>query len=132
MGSVRELRLVLTVADFDAALAFYRDALGLEELDAWEAEEGGRIAILAAGDATIELVDEGQARAIDAIEVGKRVAGPVRLALEVADSAAMVTRLSAAGATVLAGPIETPWKDRNVRLLAPGGMQLTLFTVLDD
>jgi catechol 2,3-dioxygenase-like lactoylglutathione lyase family enzyme len=40
MQPVRELRLVLTVEDFDAALAFYRDALGLEPLDAWEAEEG--------------------------------------------------------------------------------------------
>jgi len=27
-----ELRLVLTVTDFDQALTFYRDALGLEEL----------------------------------------------------------------------------------------------------
>jgi catechol 2,3-dioxygenase-like lactoylglutathione lyase family enzyme len=29
-----ELRLVLTVADFEEAIAFYRDALGLEELPA--------------------------------------------------------------------------------------------------
>jgi hypothetical protein len=28
--------------------------------------------------------------------------------------------------------VETPWKDRNVRVQAPDGMQLTLFTVLDD
>jgi catechol 2,3-dioxygenase-like lactoylglutathione lyase family enzyme len=35
-----ELRLVLTVADFQQALAFYRDALGLEELPAWE-DQGG-------------------------------------------------------------------------------------------
>ena len=30
MPAVRQLRLVVTVDDFDAALAFYRDALGLE------------------------------------------------------------------------------------------------------
>jgi lactoylglutathione lyase len=131
MGSVRELRLVLTVADFDAALAFYRDALGLEEHDAWESD-GGRIAILDAGAATIELVDDDQAGAIDAIEVGHRVAGQVRLALEVADSAEVAGRLAAAGADVLGGPVVTPWNDRNVRLRAPDGMQLTLFTVLHD
>jgi lactoylglutathione lyase len=131
MEPVRELRLVLTVEDFDAAVAFYRDALGLEPLDAWEAEEGGRIVILAAGNATLELVDEGQARAIDMIEVGQRVAGPVRIAFEVADSAASAERLREAGAELLGGPVETPWKDLNVRLRAPDGMQLTLFTVLE-
>ena len=36
MGAVEELRLVLTVSDFDAAVALYRDALGLPELEAWE------------------------------------------------------------------------------------------------
>src|SRR5687767_7880373 len=124
MGAVKELRLVVTVEDFDAALAFYREALGLEEREAWEAQ-AGRVAILDAGAATIELVDEVQAAEIDRIEVGRRVAGPVRVALEVADSAATAERLADAGAEIVAGPVETPWKDRNVRLLAPDGMQLT-------
>jgi lactoylglutathione lyase len=128
---VRELRLVLTVEDFDAALAFYRDALGLEEVAAWEAQEG-RIVLLGAGQATLELVDEAQAAAIDEIEVGRRVAGPVRIAFEVPDSAAAAERLAAAGAEQLAEPVETPWRDRNVRLRAPDGMQLTLFTPLGD
>jgi catechol 2,3-dioxygenase-like lactoylglutathione lyase family enzyme len=130
MDAVRELRLVLTVEDFEAALAFYRDALGLEEIHAWEAQ-AGRIAILGAGTATLELVDEAQAAAIDEIEVGRRVAGPVRIALEVGDSAAVAERLAEAGGERLGGPVETPWDDRNVRVRAPDGMQLTLFTVLD-
>jgi lactoylglutathione lyase len=130
-GPVGELRLVLTVEDFETALSFYRDTLGLEPLHAWEAEEDGRVAILAAGKATLELVDEGQARAIDLIEVGRRVAGPVRVALAVQDSGATAERLVEAGAELLGGPVETPWKDLNVRLRAPDGMQLTLFTVLD-
>jgi lactoylglutathione lyase len=129
MGAVRELRLVLTVEDFDAALAFYRDALGLEQLDELVVN-GGRLALLGAGRATIELVDEAQAEAIDGIEVGRRVAGPVRLALEVDDSAATAERLSDAGGQLLTGPVETPWRHRNVRLRGPDGMQLTLFTVL--
>jgi catechol 2,3-dioxygenase-like lactoylglutathione lyase family enzyme len=121
---------VLTVEDFDAAVAFYRDELGLEEVHAWEAQ-AGRIAILGAGSATIELVDEAQASAIDTIEVGRRVAGPVRIAFEVADSAALGEQLREVGAEVLGGPVETPWNDRNVRLRAPDGMQLTLFTILE-
>jgi lactoylglutathione lyase len=127
-----ELRLVLTVADFDEALALYRDALGLREREAWEAEgEDARIAILDVERATLELVNEAQAAAIDRIEVGKRVAGPVRIAFEVDDSEAVARRLVEAGAEQLAEPVTTPWNDRNVRLRAPDGMQLTLFTGLD-
>jgi lactoylglutathione lyase len=125
-----ELRLVLTVDDFDEALAFYRDALGLPELAAWESTGEARIRLLDAGRATLELVNEAQAAAIDEIEVGERVAGPVRVAFEVDDSPAVAARLVAAGAEQLAAPVVTPWNDRNVRLRAPDGMQLTLFTVV--
>lgn len=126
-----ELRLVLTVDDFDRALAFYRDALGLPVAAAWEAEGDARIMLLDAGRATLELVNEAQAAAIDEIEVGSRVAGPVRIAFEVDDSDAVAARLVAAGAEQLADVVVTPWNDRNVRLRAPDGMQLTLFTVVD-
>jgi catechol 2,3-dioxygenase-like lactoylglutathione lyase family enzyme len=126
-----ELRLVLTVDDFDQALAFYRDALGLPELAAWESSGDARIILLDAGRATLELVNEEQAAAIDEIEVGARVPGPVRVAFEVDDSSALAARLVAAGAEQLAEPVVTPWNDRNVRLRAPDGMQLTLFTVVD-
>jgi lactoylglutathione lyase len=129
-GEVRELRVALTVDDYDEALAFYREALGLPQLEAWEAPEG-RVAILDAGRATLELLDAGQAELVDEIEVGRRVAGPVRLALEVGDSEAVAERLVRGGAEQLAEPVVTPWRDRNVRLQAPDGMQLTLFTVLE-
>jgi lactoylglutathione lyase len=129
-GEVRELRVALTVDDYDEALAFYREALGLPQLEAWEAPEG-RVVILDAGRATLELLDPGQAELVDEIEVGRRVAGPVRLALEVGDSEAVAERLVRAGAEQLAEPVVTPWRDRNVRLQAPDGMQLTLFTVVE-
>jgi lactoylglutathione lyase len=102
----------------------------LEQLEVWEATEG-RGVLLEAGRATIELIDEGQARLIDRIEVGRRIAGPVRLALEVDDSEASADRLIEAGAEHLGGPVETPWRDRNVRLRTADGLQLTLFTVPD-
>jgi|SRR5581483_269819 len=124
---VGELRIALTVDDLDAALALYRDALGLEVLDMWIAP-GSRGVLLAAGRATLELFDEGQAAMVDEIEVGRRVAGPVRLALEVDDSEAAAERLQAAGAQRLGGPVVTPWRNVNVRLRAPDGMQLTLFS----
>ena len=130
-GPVRELRVALTVDDFDAALALYRDALGLAQVADWSSPDG-RVVVLAAGRATLELLDEGQADYVDDVEVGRRVAGHVRVALEVDDSAATADVLERAGAERIAGPVVTPWNDRNVRLRAPDGLQLTLFTVLDE
>src|SRR6516162_4426253 len=40
MGNVTELRVVLTVEDFDQALAFYRDAMGLEQVADWSSGTG--------------------------------------------------------------------------------------------
>ena len=128
---VNELRLALTVADYDEALAFHRDALGLPLLEVWT-EPDGRVALLEAGRATLELLDAAHAAAVDEIEVGRRVAGPVRIALEVEDSTSVAEALEAAGAERIGGPIDTLWRHRNVRLQAPDGMQLTLFSVLDD
>jgi lactoylglutathione lyase len=125
---VKELRVALTVPDLEAALRLYRDALRLTQLAEWKSE-GAHGVLLDAGFATLELFDEGQAALVDGIEVGRRVAGPVRIALEVADSAETARRLVEAGAEQLAEPVETPWGDRNVRVRAPDGMQLTLFTV---
>ena len=85
MTKVTELRVALTVPDFEQALAFYRDALGLEQTADWSSEDG-RVVLLEAGRATLELLDEAQAELVDAIEAGERVSGSVRLALEVAES----------------------------------------------
>jgi lactoylglutathione lyase len=99
---------------------------------AWRRWRSGKAKAARASSATIELIDDEHAAAVDAIEVGGRVAGPVRLALEVEDSAATAERLTNRGAELVGGPVETPWRHRNVRLRSPDGMQLTLFTVLDD
>jgi hypothetical protein len=40
----------------------------------------------------------------------------------------MARRLVAADAAQAAPPVLTPWDDRNARVQAPDGMQLTLFT----
>jgi methylmalonyl-CoA/ethylmalonyl-CoA epimerase len=127
VAGVQELRVALTVPDFDEALAFYRDALGLEQITDWSSGDG-RVVVLAAGRATLELFDEQQAETVDRIEAGRRVSGTVRLALEVTDSESTARRLVAAGAEEVAPPVTTPWGDRNARVRAPDGMQLTLFT----
>jgi len=127
MGNVTELRVALTVEDFDRAVAFYRDALGLEQIADWSSATG-RVVVFEAGRATLELFDNAQAESVDAIEAGRRVSGTVRFALRVEDSGDMADRLVAAGAERVAPPVITPWGDHNARVQAPDGMQLTLFT----
>jgi len=107
MANVTELRVALTVRDFGQALAFYRDTLGLEQIADWSSETG-RVVVLDAGRATLELLDDAQAATVDAIEAGGRVSGTVRLALQVADSEDMAQRLVVAGAAAVAPPVVTP------------------------
>jgi catechol 2,3-dioxygenase-like lactoylglutathione lyase family enzyme len=134
----RELRVAVTVDDFEAAVRFYRDALGLPVVESWDQPGDRRGVILDAGQATLELLSTAQTELVDQVETDApqpdataRPGPPVRLAIEVADSAAAAETLVASGAEHLGGPVVTPWEHRNVRLRAPDGMQLTLFTVLD-
>jgi lactoylglutathione lyase len=128
---VRELRLAVTVDNYDELVTFYRDVFGLPVIEAWD-DPSGKGAILDAGRATLELLSVAQSELVDRVEVGERVSGPVRLALEVDDSVATAEALVAGGAERVAGPVVTPWRHRNVRVRAPDGMQLTLFTVLGE
>jgi catechol 2,3-dioxygenase-like lactoylglutathione lyase family enzyme len=127
---VRELRLVVTVDDYEAALAFYRDTLGLREHAAYSAPNGGLVTLLDAGRATIELANAAQADFIDEVEVGRRVAGKIRVAFEVPDAREATRRLTGGGAGLIAEPTRTPWNSLNARLSAPDGLQLTLFEEL--
>jgi lactoylglutathione lyase len=129
--NVQELRLVVTAPDYEDALRFYRDVLGLREQAAFTSA-GGHVTILEAGRATLELTDPKHAEYIDDVEVGHRVAGHVRVAFQVDDSAATTRAAAAGGASVIAEPVRTPWNSLNSRLAAPGGLQLTLFEELGE
>jgi lactoylglutathione lyase len=130
--AVRQLRLVVEATDFEEAVAFYRDVLGLDvELDL-ESEGGARVVILQAGRATLEISNPAQVDHIDDVEVGRRVSPHLRVAFEVDDAAAATTRLAEAGAEVIAAPTRTPWDSLNARLAGPADLQLTLFEELGD
>jgi catechol 2,3-dioxygenase-like lactoylglutathione lyase family enzyme len=132
---VAQLRLVLETADLDAALTFYRDVLGLRELESFDGPGGARVVILEVPTATLELANPAQVAYIDDVEVGRAVAHPypltVRVAFEVPDATAAAERLAEGGAQVVAAPVETPWRSLNARFEAPGGMQITVFEELD-
>jgi methylmalonyl-CoA/ethylmalonyl-CoA epimerase len=79
------------------------------------------------GAATLEVFDKNQAKTVDQIEVGKRISGPIRFALQVPDLKVATERLLAHGATLVHSAIMTPWGDTNVRFQDPDGLQITLF-----
>ena len=123
---VKELRIILTVDNLDEIIQFYRDVAGLQTSKEWRDESGNGI-ILEAGRASLELIDRKDAAGIDDIEVGKRVAGPVRLALNIGENIKDASeKFIAGGAIAIAGIKQAPWS-KVQRLQDPSGMQFTLF-----
>ena len=130
-GRVKQLRLVVHAEDFDDAVRFFRDVVGMPEEESYSGGNGAVVTILGAGRATLELANTAQVEMIDQVEVGRRVAPHFRVALEVEDTAAHTRAVVDAGAALVAEPTETPWRSRNARFDAPGGVHLTLFEELD-
>lgn len=127
---VNSFRVALTVVDFDRAVAFYRDGLGLDPGYLWT--ENGRGQLFGAGEASLEIFDPDYAANVDQIEAGERVSGQIRFAFEVPDIQVAVDRALKYGAALVHEPVLTPWHDLNARLRSPEGLQITLFQVQDD
>lgn len=75
-----EMRLVVTTDDYDTAVAFYRDTLGMALVGVYDSP-GGRVTILDGGRATMEIAEPGHAAYVDEVEVGRQAAGHIRVAL---------------------------------------------------
>ena len=118
--------------DYEQALTFFRDVLGMPVEESYAADGGAEVTILGAGRATLELSSTAQIEMIDEVEVGRRVAPRLRVALEVDDAATVTDAAVRAGATAVAPPTRTPWDSLNARLDAPAGIHLTLFQELGD
>jgi predicted enzyme related to lactoylglutathione lyase len=125
--TVRQLRLVVHASDYDRALAFFRDAVGMPQAEAYSGPGGAEVTILDAGRATLELCNDAQVDYIDEVEVGRRVAPHFRVALEVDDCEAATAAAVEGGATPVAPPTVTPWQSLNARFDAPAEVHLTLF-----
>lgn len=127
---ILELRIALTVTEFERSVKFYCEGLGIEPAAIWN-NDGGQALMLNMGNATLEIFDEKQAQVIDQLEAEKRVSGQIRFAFQVPDLKSAMDRLLAHGATLVHPPVTTPWGDYNVRLQDPDGMQITLFQASD-
>lgn len=131
-ATVKQLRLVVEATDYEQALHFYRDVLGMQEIAAFANGGDDLVAILDAGRATLELANPTHKRFIDEVETGGREGAPVRVAFEVDDATTTTDSATAAGAELVAAPRETPWRSLNSRLHAPAGLEITFFEELED
>lgn len=129
--AVRQLRLVVMAEDYEDAVSFYRDVVGLPVEAAFSSVGDAEVVIFDAGRATLELVNAAQKRMIDEVEVGRQVAPRIRVAFEVDDAVAATRHLAAGGAVQIAPPTRTPWQSSNSRMCAPAQLQITLFQELD-
>jgi lactoylglutathione lyase len=127
--TVNEFRVALTCDDFNAAVAFFRDGLGLDPGEVWT--ENGTGQMFFAGRAILEIFDISYARSVDEIEVGKKVSGQIRFAFQVDDLNTVLKRVVNYGAKLVHEPVLTPWNDLNARVESPEGIQITLFEVQD-
>jgi len=129
--SVMELRVALTTGAFERMVSFYCQGLGLEPSQVWPSDQGQAL-VLDMGKATLEVFDEKQAQTVDQIEVGRRISGQIRFALQVPDLKTAMERLLAHGATLVHPPVVTPWGEHNVRFQDPDGLQITLYQLPDQ
>jgi len=127
---VDELRIALTVDDFDQAMRFYRDILGLRVDKEWHTSTGNGV-VFSVERGTLEVVDVPDAESIDIAEVGSVVGERVRLAMRVRGVDEVQRAVTSGGATLLGGPVLTPWGGHNARVRTPDGIQLTLFEESD-
>ena len=122
---VSEMRLVVTALDYAEALHFYRDVLGLRELGTFDDDTGALHPGRRPGNA--RALGRRTPRRSTGWKSGAGLpAHPGRLP----GWHPRTGRLVDAGATLLAAPVETPWRSLNARLEAPAGLQLTLFQEL--
>ncbi|MGE3286806.1 MAG: VOC family protein [Pseudonocardia sp.] len=117
MNEITQLYPRLVVHGADAAIAFYRNALGAELVERYT-DPGGRVvhAMLAAGPSRWAVKDA------DAHDPGPTGGGgPVILALYVADADAVAARMVEGGATVVFPVADHPYGERGGRLADPFG-----------
>ena len=130
---ITELRLVIECDDWEGALAFYRDALGLRQIQGYQGDTDAQL-ILDVGRASIELVHP-ELPAVNADATTELSSPPLpqtRLAFRTSRAQAVVERLEAAGANRVPGPMLNSASTINVRLIAPDKLPISIFRPLGE
>jgi len=129
---ISELRLIIECDDWDGAVALYRDALGLRQIQGYQGDTEAQM-ILDVGRASIELVHPYLPKVDSApAELSAPPVPRTRLAFRTTRASALIERLEEAGATRVEGPKLNAKETLNVRLVAPDHMPITVFRPMGD
>ena len=123
------LTAYLTVADADAAIAFYARAFGAKEVVRMPMGSKVMHAELLIGNSHLMLSDAMPEMGGPPAPSGD---SPVSVHLYVADTDATVSRAAAAGATVTSPPADMFWGDRFAKLKDPYGHSWSIATHIRD
>jgi uncharacterized glyoxalase superfamily protein PhnB len=120
--------MTLTCKDLEAAIRFYRDAIGFAVAQTHEQDGKVVAAVVAAGDCRIVLNQDDGKLGWDRIKgqgfyLQINVAGAV-------DVDAAAARITAAGGTLLSAPADRPWGVRMFQFKDPDGFKLGVSTPL--
>ena len=118
----------VTCKNLEAAIGFYRDAIGLAVAETYEHVGKVVAAVVAAGDCRIVLNQDDGKLGSDRVKgqgfyLQINVAGP-------ADVDAAAARITAAGGALLSEPADRPWGVRMFQFRDPDGFKLGVSTPL--
>jgi uncharacterized glyoxalase superfamily protein PhnB len=122
---VTELRVLVGTTDYVGTVGFYRDVLGFPVHEVWNDPDGRGTLLRAAASGLIEVIE-------DSPDHPAHAPRGVTVAIEVPDVDARHERLVDVGAPITEPLGDRPWGHRNVGFRDPNGLDLVLFTVLDD
>jgi catechol 2,3-dioxygenase-like lactoylglutathione lyase family enzyme len=129
---VAEFRYVYYADAYDESVAFYRDVLGVEQVDGWDSGRDNRGAIFAVGGGFIEVIALPPEEWLG--ELGKprdELRGHADagwLLVEVDDVDTFHDELRGRGANVVEKPRDLSWGHRDFGVREPGGLTLYFFS----
>jgi catechol 2,3-dioxygenase-like lactoylglutathione lyase family enzyme len=113
-----QFRAVWHPRDYDAAVAFYRDTLGFEQVGGWDRSPDDKGILLAAASGIIELLQLPEAATyVEPAGIG--------LYIEVDDVDMLHARL---GGLSMLRPQDTSWGHRQLLVTDPDGVPVTFFS----
>lgn len=118
----------LTCKDLDAAIRFYRDAIGFAVVHTYEHDGKVVAAVVSAGDCQIVLNQDDGKLGWDRVK-GQGFYLQVNVT-GLADVDAAAARITAAGGTLLSEPADRPWGVRMFQFRDPDGFKLGVSTPL--
>lgn len=115
-----QFRVVYSPQDYEAAVAFYRDGLGLPVDHEWDFGGGDRGIVFIAGGGMVELIG---------LMPGQEYVKPqgIGLLIQVDDADRWFKLAGERALNVVQEPTTYPWGQRIVRLADPDGIVVSLF-----